>query len=84
MGWTKPLRIIGQVIYRWRDSKTRKTAQRTVSGATFLWLVLESPVCGGIDKDISRELMPHSRACPQLVQIVASHDLTSFDGHLLP
>jgi hypothetical protein len=31
----------GQVTYRWRDSKTKKTAQRTVSGATFLWLVLQ-------------------------------------------
>ncbi len=31
----------GQVTYRWRDSKTNKTAQRTVSGATFLWLVLQ-------------------------------------------
>ena len=31
----------GQVTYRWRDSKTNKTGQRTVSGATFLWLVLQ-------------------------------------------
>jgi hypothetical protein len=31
----------GCVTYRWRDSKTKKTVQRTVSGATFLWLVLQ-------------------------------------------
>ncbi|MDP3617604.1 MAG: transposase [Rhodoferax sp.] len=31
----------GQVTYRWRDSKTGKMVQRTVSGATFLWLVLQ-------------------------------------------
>ena len=31
----------GQVTYRWRDSKTKKTALRTVRGATFLWLVLQ-------------------------------------------
>jgi hypothetical protein len=31
----------GQVTYRFRDSKTGKTALRTVSGATFLWLVLQ-------------------------------------------
>ena len=31
----------GQVTYRWRDSKTQKTVQRTVSGAAFLWLVLQ-------------------------------------------
>jgi hypothetical protein len=31
----------GQVTYRFRDSKTGKMAVRTVSGATFLWLVLQ-------------------------------------------
>ena len=31
----------GQVTYRWRDSKTKKTVQRSVSGATFVWLVLQ-------------------------------------------
>lgn len=31
----------GCVTYRWRDSKTGKLVQRTVSGAPFLWLVLQ-------------------------------------------
>ena len=31
----------GQVTYRWRDSKTQKMSARTVSGAQFLWLVLQ-------------------------------------------
>ena len=31
----------GQVSYRWRDSKTQKTAQRSVSGVEFLRLVLQ-------------------------------------------
>ena len=31
----------GQVTYRWRDSKTKKMVTRTLSGATFLWLVLQ-------------------------------------------
>jgi hypothetical protein len=31
----------GQVTYRWRDSKTKKYAQRTVSGVRFLQLVLQ-------------------------------------------
>jgi len=31
----------GQVTYRWRDSKTKKMQTRTVSGAQFLWLVLQ-------------------------------------------
>lgn len=31
----------GQVTYRWRDSKTGKTAQRSVSGVAFLRLVLQ-------------------------------------------
>ncbi len=30
-----------QVTYRYRDSKTKRLALRTVSGATFLWLVLQ-------------------------------------------
>jgi len=30
-----------QVTYRWRDSKTKKMQTRTVSGAQFLWLVLQ-------------------------------------------
>ncbi len=29
------------VTYRWRDAKTGKTMVRTVSGATFLWLVVQ-------------------------------------------
>lgn len=31
----------GQVTYRWRDSKTKKTAQRTISAVEFLRLVLQ-------------------------------------------
>ena len=31
----------GQVSFRYRESKTKKMALRTVSGATFLWLVLQ-------------------------------------------
>ena len=31
----------GQVTYRWRDSKTKRPAQRTVSGVEFLRLVLQ-------------------------------------------
>jgi len=30
-----------QVTYRWRHSRTGKAQKRTVSGATFLWLVLQ-------------------------------------------
>ena len=31
----------GQVTYRYRDSKTKRMATRTVSGATFLWLLMQ-------------------------------------------
>ena len=31
----------GQVSFRYRDGKTGKTERRTVSGADFLWLVLQ-------------------------------------------
>ena len=34
-------RLNGQVTYRWRDSKTKKVATRTVSGAAFLWLLMQ-------------------------------------------
>ena len=31
----------GQVTYRWRDCKTKKMATRTVSGAAFLWRLMQ-------------------------------------------
>ena len=31
----------GQVTYRYRDSKIKKTTLHTVSGATFLWLLMQ-------------------------------------------
>jgi hypothetical protein len=31
----------GQVTFRYRDSKTKRSEYRTVSGATFLWLILQ-------------------------------------------
>jgi hypothetical protein len=31
----------GQVTFRYRDSKTKRIEHRTVSGATFLWLILQ-------------------------------------------
>ena len=30
-----------QLTYRWRDSKSMKMATRTVSGAAFLWLLMQ-------------------------------------------
>ncbi|WP_371134921.1 transposase [Rhodoferax sp.] len=38
----------GQVSFRYRDSKTKKMALRTVSGATFLWLVLQHVLARGV------------------------------------
>ncbi len=38
----------GQVTYRYRDSKTQKAVLRTVSGATFVWLVLQHVLPKGL------------------------------------
>ncbi len=44
----------GQVTYRWRDSKTQKQEQRTVSGVEFLRLVLQHVLPKGFSPNISR------------------------------
>ena len=43
-------------------------------------MIPASFTCGGIAKDISRELMLTTGLVQQPVQIVASHDLTLFTG----
>lgn len=35
------------VTYRWRDAKSCKMVARTVSGATFLWMVLQHVLPNG-------------------------------------
>lgn len=61
----------GQVTYRWRDSKTQKMAQRTVSGATFLWLVLQHVLPKGFRR--SRNfgfLHPNSKRLVALLKLL--------------
>ena len=40
----------GQVTYRWRDSETKKMATRTVSGAAFLWLLMQHVFAQGLSQ----------------------------------
>ena len=43
----------GQVTYRFRDSETKKMRLRTVSGAAFLWLLLQQVLPQGFRRSRS-------------------------------
>ena len=61
----------GQVTYRFRDSETRKMMLRTVSGATFLWLVLQHVLPKGFRR--SRNfgfLHPNSKRLISLLKLL--------------
>ena len=61
----------GQVTYRFRDSETKKMMLRTVSGATFLWLVLQHVLPKGFRR--SRNfgfLHPNSKRLISLLKLL--------------
>ena len=61
----------GQVTYRFRDSETKKMMLRTVSGATFLWLVLQHVLPKGFRR--SRNfgfLHPNSKRMISLLKLL--------------
>ena len=61
----------GQVTYRFRDSDTKKMMLRTVSGATFLWLVLQHVLPKGFRR--SRNfgfLHPNSKRLISLLKLL--------------
>ena len=65
----------GQVTYRFRDSETRKMMLRTVSGATFLWLVLQHVLPKGFRRVCSRLcnfgfLHPNSKRLISLLKLL--------------
>jgi hypothetical protein len=61
----------GQVTYRWRDSKTNKTATRTVSGATFLQLVLQHVLPRGFRRARNFGFLhPNSKRLIALLQLL--------------
>jgi hypothetical protein len=61
----------GQVTYRWRDSKTGKTATRTVDGATFLWLLLQHVLPKGFRRTRNHGFLhPNSRRLIALLKLL--------------
>lgn len=61
----------GQVRFRYRDSKTGKAAVRTVSGATFLWLILQHVLPKGLRRARNFGFLhPNSKRLIALLQVV--------------
>ena len=61
----------GQVSFRYRDSKTGKTAVRTVSGATFLWLLMQHVLPKGLRRARNFGFLhPNSKRLIALLQYV--------------
>ena len=61
----------GQVRFRYRDSKTGKSAVRTVSGAAFLWLVLQHVLPKGFRRARNFGFLhPNSKRLIALLQVV--------------
>lgn len=62
----------GQVTYRWRDSKTKKSAQRTVSGVEFLRLVLQHVLPKGFRRARNYGFLhPNSKRLIALLRLLA-------------
>lgn len=61
----------GQVTYRYRDSKTKKVVLRTVSGATFLWLVLQHVLPKGFRRSRNYGFLhPNSKRLMALLKLL--------------
>ena len=61
----------GQVTYRWRDSKTKKYAQRSISGVVFLRLVLQHVLPKGFRRARNYGFLhPNSKRLMALLQLL--------------
>ena len=61
----------GQVCFRYRDAKTQKTACRTVSGAHFLWLLLQHVLPTGFRRARNFGFLhPNSKRLMALLQVI--------------
>ena len=59
------------VTYRWRDGKTGQAMQRTVAGATFLWLVLQHVLPKGFRRARNHGFLhPNSKRLNALLQLL--------------
>lgn len=60
-----------RVTYRWRDGKSGKTVLRTVSGATFLWLVLQHVLPKGLRRSRNHGFLhPNSKRLIALLRLL--------------
>ena len=65
----------GQVTFRYRDSKTRQMAFRTVSGARFLWLLLQHVLPKGFRRARNFGFLhPNSKRLIALLQYLLGFD----------
>lgn len=65
----------GQVIYRFQNSKTKKTEYRKVSGAKFLWLVLQHVLPKGFRRARNFGFLhPNSKRLILLLQLLLKFD----------
>jgi len=65
----------GEVTFRYQDSKTKKWVCRTVSGATFLWLVLRHVLPRGFRRARNFGFLhPNSKRLIRLLQLLTGLD----------
>jgi hypothetical protein len=65
----------GQVTFRYRNSKTRRTETRTLPGATFLWLLLQHVLPKGFRRARNFGFLhPNSKRLIQLLQLLFKLD----------
>jgi hypothetical protein len=65
----------GNVTYRFQDSKTKRYQTKTVSGAKFLWLVLQHVLPKGFRRTRNFGFLhPNSKRLIKLIQLVLKFD----------
>ena len=65
----------GQVTFRYRDSKTKRSEYRTVSGASFLWLILQHVLPKGFRRARNFGFLhPNSKRLIALLQYLLGFD----------
>ena len=75
----------GQVTYRWRDSKTKKQEQRTVSGVEFLRLVLQHVLPKGFRRARNYGFLhPNSKRLMALVRLLVFKPCGKAPTHQTP
>ncbi len=66
----------GEVTFRYRDSKTRQWAYRTVSGAKFLWLIVQHVLPKGFRRARNYGLLhPNSKRLIRLIQYLLNLEI---------